>query len=390
SVLAFAAGCGSEEPAPAAEASVIAPKVDFDTLVNRVRTGESFNSIARNLDVAESESSLLLTGIREHFGLKLYAGQVYRVVFRIAEGARELHTFILEDRFSEHKHVLTLAAPRPEALISASLGDEAPTDKGYIEEPRPVYEKMPIPVRIDTVAVSGVLNTNLYDAFLSRGETGALIHQVTKIFAWDIDFFKDPRVGDEFALLVEKRYGEDGAFRGYGQILSAKYSNRGQDFCGILYNGSYFNEEGRSMEKMLMKAPLNFARVTSNFSRSRMHPVLGVARPHWGIDYGGPLGTKILAAGDGKVEYSKWVNGYGKTIKIRHNGVYNTYYAHLNGYASGIQAGRRVKQGEVIGYMGKTGLATGVHLDYRVEYNGSYINPASLKMESKQGVDKGE
>ena len=245
-------------------------------------------------------------------------------------------------------------------------------------------------MRIDTVAVSGALTSNLYEAFMSRGETGSLIQQVTKVFAWDVDFFKDPRTGDEFSLLVEKKYGEDGTFRGYGQLLSAKYVNRGKEFYGIFYKGSYFNNDGRSLEKMLMKAPLNFARVTSGFSAARMHPVLGVSRPHWGIDYGGPKGTKILAAGDGTIEYSKWVNGYGKTIKIRHNGVYNTYYAHLNGYAPNMGAGRRVKQGEVIGYMGMTGLATGVHLDYRVEFNGRYINPASLKMESKEGVDKEE
>jgi murein DD-endopeptidase MepM/ murein hydrolase activator NlpD len=247
-----------------------------------------------------------------------------------------------------------------------------------------------IPIRTDTVAVNGSLSSNLYEAFVAQGETGALIQQVTKIFAWDLDFFRDPRSGDAFSLLVEKRYGEDGSFRGYGKVLSAKYVNRGKDFYGISYKGAYFNQDGRSMEKMLMKAPLNFARVTSGFSAARMHPVLGVKRPHWGIDYAGPRGTKILAAGDGIIEYSKWVNGYGKTIKIRHNGVYNTYYAHLNGYASGMGAGRRVRQGEVIGYMGMTGLATGVHLDYRVEYNGRYINPASLKMESKQGVEKTE
>jgi murein DD-endopeptidase MepM/ murein hydrolase activator NlpD len=252
------------------------------------------------------------------------------------------------------------------------------------------YSVSDIPVRTDTVAVNGILSNNLYDAFVSLGETGALIHQVTKIFAWDLDFFRDPRVGDAFSLLVEKKRGEDGSFRGYGRVLSAKYVNRGREFYGILYRDSYFDEGGRSLEKMLMKAPLNYVRVTSGFSGARMHPVLGVTRPHWGIDYAGPLNTKILAAGDGVVEYAKWVNGYGKTVKIRHNGVYNTYYAHLNGYAAGMRPGRRVRQGEVVAFMGRTGLATGVHLDYRVESQGRYINPASLKMESKVGVAKAE
>jgi murein DD-endopeptidase MepM/ murein hydrolase activator NlpD len=391
-------GCRESKVESKPDLKAQVPQVSFDTLSSRIKMGESFNTIARNLGLPESESAQLLAGIKDNFRFKLYAGQSYKVIFRVTEAGRGFHSFILEDRYSDHKHVLSSAAPspRPDAdslalasVVPAAGLPEAPSAQAAVP-PKLAYEVVDIPIRTDTVAVNGSLSSNLYEAFLSRGETGALIQQVTKVFAWDIDFFKDPRTGDEFSLLVEKKYGEDGSFRGYGQLLSAKYVNRGKDYYGIFYKGNYYTQEGRSMEKMLMKAPLNFARVSSGFSAARMHPVLGVTRPHWGIDYAGPINTKILAAGDGTVEYSKWVNGYGKTIKIRHNGVYNTYYAHLNGYASSLGAGRRVKQGDVIGYMGRTGLATGVHLDYRVEYNGRYINPASLKMESKVGVEKTE
>ncbi|HKP96161.1 MAG TPA: peptidoglycan DD-metalloendopeptidase family protein, partial [Fibrobacteria bacterium] len=392
--LAFLAGCRNDKAARA-DAPPQVPQVSYDTLSGRIKVGESFNSMARDLGLPESESSQLLAGIKDNFRFKLYAGQSYRVIFRVTVTGRELHSFVLEDRFSERRHVLSRpevpAGPVPadaQGLSAASAPALAPG--ASLPAAGFAYAVVDIPVRTDTVAVNGALSSNLYDAFVSRGETGALIQQVTRIFAWDLDFFKDPRSGDEFSLLVEKKFGEDGAFRGYGRVLSAKYVNRGKEYYGILYKGSYFGQDGRSMEKMLMKAPLNFVRVSSGFSAARLHPVLGVTRPHWGIDYAGPKGTKILAAGDGTVEYSKWVNGYGKTIKIRHNGVYNTYYAHLNGFASGIGCGRRVKQGEVIGFMGMTGLATGVHLDYRVEFNGKYINPASLRMESKQGVDKPE
>jgi murein DD-endopeptidase MepM/ murein hydrolase activator NlpD len=404
--LSFLAGCRDHEKASAAGSKPQVPQAKFDTLSARIKSGESFNSIALGLGLPASESSLLLAGIKENFRFKLYAGQSYKVIFRVTVTGRELQSFILEDRYSERKHVLSRALPPAPAvapkiatasLVTLEPGASAPSASGSEEAAAAglagtafAYGIVDIPVRIDTVAVNGELTSNLYEAFVSKGETGALIQQVTKIFAWDLDFFKDPRQGDEFSLLVEKKYGEDGSFRGYGQVLSAKYVNRGKEYCGILYNGNYFNQDGGSLEKMLMKAPLNYVRVSSGFSAARLHPVLGVSRPHWGIDYAGPKNTKILAAGDGTVEYSKWVNGYGKTIKIRHNGVYNTYYAHLNGYAAGISAGRRVKQGEVIGYMGMTGLATGVHLDYRVEFNGRYINPASLKMEAKQGVAKSE
>ena len=398
--LSLLMGCREDKAAAEPETAQVS-QIPYDTLSSRIKMGESFNSITRNLGLPEPETAALLAGIKDNYRFKLYAGQSYKVIFDLSSGSRSFHAFILEDRYSDRKHVLSRpAAVAAPALSAASVSvPEAAASAPAASPPAPnsspvsaklAYQVMDIPVRIDTVAVNGALSSNLYEAFLSRGETGTLIQQVTKVFAWDLDFFKDPRTGDEFSLLVEKKYGEDGTFRGYGQLLSAKYVNRGKEYYGIFYKGNYFSNEGRSLEKMLMKAPLNFARVTSGFSAARLHPVLGVKRPHWGIDYGGPKGTKILAAGDGVIEYSKWVNGYGKTIKIRHNGVYNTYYAHLNGYAPSMGAGRRVKQGEVIGYMGMTGLATGVHLDYRVEFNGRYINPASLKMESKQGVDKTE
>jgi murein DD-endopeptidase MepM/ murein hydrolase activator NlpD len=388
-------------PAAAAPAPSEAPKIAFDTLSGRVKAGESFNSIVRGLPLSPADAQALCAGIKGNFRFKLYAGQAYKLIRRVGPQGPALEAFLLEDRYSDRRHALRRPAAVP-ALAAASADSTvltaAPgTDAGASAAPASAsapaalaYSVSEIPVRTDTAAVNGVLSNNLYDAFVSLGETGALIQQVTKIFAWDLDFFKDPRVGDAFSLLVEKKFAEDGSFRGYGKVLSAKYVNRGRAYYGILYRDAYYDEGGRSLEKMLMKAPLNYVRVSSGFTSARLHPVLGVTRPHWGIDYAGPLNTKIFAAGDGVIEYAKWVNGYGKTVKIRHNGVYNTYYGHLNGFAAGMGAGRRVKQGEVIGYMGRTGLATGVHLDYRVEYQGRYINPATLKMQAKAGVDKGE
>lgn len=382
----------------------------FDTLSGRVKTGESFNTIVRGLALPAGDAQCLLGSIKGNFRFKLYAGQAYKCVRRIGPQGPVLDAFLLEDRYSDRRHVLRRPGEAASAGMNAASAPALPVGPSAAPEARPAsaaaplpslpggtaapgalaYSVSDIPVRTDTVAVNGVLSNNLYEAFVSLGETGALIQQVTKIFAWDLDFFRDPRVGDAFSLLVEKKHGEDGSFRGYGRVLSAKYVNRGREFYGILYRDSYFDQDGRSLEKMLMKAPLNYVRVTSGFTSARLHPVLGITRPHWGIDYAGPLNTKILAAGDGVVEYAKWVNGYGKTMKIRHNGVYNTYYGHLNGFAAGMSAGRRVRQGEVVAYMGRTGLASGVHLDYRVEFQGRYINPASLKMEAKAGVAKAE
>lgn len=371
-LLVAITGCKHSEPKPVAVLpSSNEPQIyfdTFDTLTAKVKSGESFNLITKNIGLSDMEATQLLLGIKENFRFKLYTGQVYRLIQKRLAGTKTFQAFILDDRYSEHKHILT----RLDSVKNLQ------------------YTLVNLPIRTDTVHVIGNLENNLYDAFLSKGETPTLIQQVTKIFAWDIDFYKDPRVGDAFSLLVEKRYGEDGVFRGYGQVLSAKYVNRGKEFYGILFNGSYFNKEGKSLEKMLLKVPLNFARVSSGFSSSRLHPILGVSRPHWGVDYAAPKGTHIFAAGDGTIEYAKWVNGYGNTLKIRHNGIYNTYYAHLNGFVPGMCAGRRVHQGETVAFLGMTGLATGPHLDYRVECHGSFLNPASLKMEAKDGVTKSE
>ena len=368
----FAGICSCTRSQEQSQATVIPASGEpvYDTLLSRIKVGESFNSIVRGMGLEEGEAALLLASIQAEFRFRLYAGQGYRVIFRQTPDERVVQSFALEEKDSDRRHMLERSEDGSADYRIASLD----------------YRVQEVSVHTDTVAVLGTLMTNLYEAFLAKGESPSLIAQVTRVFAWDVDFFKDPRVGDEFSILVEKKIGEDGSFRGYGRVLSAKYANRGREFYGIFYRGAYFDQTGRSLEKLLLKAPLNFARVSSNFSPSRLHPVLGVLRPHWGIDYAAPLGTRILAAGDGTVEYAKWVRGYGKTVKVRHNGVYSTYYAHLNGFASGIRAGRRVHQRDCIGFLGKTGLATGPHLDYRVEKNGSYINPSSLKMDAKQGI----
>lgn len=367
-------GCRKAEEARTAPVSAAAAAPACDTVAGKIKMGESFISIVRSLGLPERESGLLLASIKDNFHFKLLAGQVYQVVLRHADSARQLTSFSLEDRYADSRHVLF----RSEAVTPAARVFSLD------------YRFEQIPVRVDTQAVTVTVNSNLYDAFLARGETPALISAVTKIFAWDVDFFRDPRLGDEFSLLVEKKFAEDGSFRGYGDILSAKYVNRGHEFYGISYKGAYYDQDGRSLEKMLLRAPLPFAKVSSGFSNARLHPILGVKRPHWGIDYVAPRGTHIWAAGDGTVEYAKWVNGYGNTVKIHHNGVYNTYYAHLQGFAAGVHSGKRVRQGETIAFLGMTGLATGPHLDYRVEYNGKFINPGSMKSDSKEGVPNQE
>ena len=343
----------------------VPPAVIRDTVNLAVRAGETMDAILRNLDLAGEEFSSLLQGVMTHFHFPIHQGQSWRAVF--LRNPLRLESFVLEAKAGDKFHHLVRG------------------DSGLFS-----YEEEVLPVVMDTSAVSGALQGNLFDAFISIGETPALVDAVTQIFAWDIDFFRDPRVGDSFQVLVEKKMAMGNKFLGYGKVLAARYLNSGHSFDAVLQGGRYFGADGRSLEKRLMKAPLHFYHISSGFSRSRLHPVLGVRRPHWGVDYAGPTGTPILAAGDGVVVYAEWHSGYGKTIKIRHNGVYSTYYAHLNGYAQGITKGRRVTQAQVIGYMGMTGLATGPHLDYRVEKNGGFINPVNVVSEPMQGIPAGE
>jgi len=359
---------GCKKDLPTIDSNALLPEVIQDTLEGKVKPGETYASLIRNLDLHPTHVQNVLSALQTHFPVKLYAGQLYRVVFqRQGKGEPELYNFTLEARNGLLRH--TLEGSSQQALN---------------------YKAAEVSIVTDTVAVHGSLSNNLYDAFVQLGEHPAILDRVTQVFAWDIDFFRDPRRGDSFSVLIEKKWRDDGVFLGYGNVLSARYVNQGHAYVGIRYGDGLYDSAGQSLQKILMKAPLKFSRISSGFTNSRLHPVLGIRRPHWGVDYAAPMNTPIFSAGDGVVTSAGWAGGYGKCVTIRHNGVYATLYRHLNGFAAGVKTGKRVKQGEVIGYLGMTGLATGPHLDYRVQMNGRFINPTSLATEAKAGIPKSE
>ncbi len=352
----------------------IIPGPRFDTLTTKVRVGETLDAICRNLDLADGEFKSLMVQIRERFRFPIHVNQEIQTVFKRGPGEFCLLSFSIDSRSKESRHRLF----RTDSATTA--------DSAFFG-----YQENKLAIKTDTVKVSGTLNGSLSESFFIINEGPSLVEEVARVFAWDIDFYRDPREGDAFKILVEKRFTSEGQFLGYGRMLSAEYVNAGKTFETLLYEGRYYTTDGHSMEKQLMRVPLKFsARISSPFSHSRLHPVLGIRRPHWGVDYAGPPGTSILAAGSGTVVYAKWVGGYGNTIKVRHNSVYTTYYAHLQGYAKGVSAGRRVAQGDVIGYLGSTGLASGPHLDYRVELNGHYVDPAKLISKPMEGITKSQ
>ncbi|KAA0259260.1 M23 family peptidase [Deferribacter autotrophicus] len=239
--------------------------------------------------------------------------------------------------------------------------------------------------KIDTV-ISGEINYSLFEAIKSMGESEELAVRLAEIFEWEIDFFKDIRPGDQFSIVVEKLFCKD-KFIGYGKILGADFVNQGRLIRALYFEGNkirgYFTPEGKSLKKGFLKAPLKFGRITSTFKIKRLHPVLKTYRPHYGVDYAAPIGTPVHATADGivvKKGYSK-ANGY--YVKLKHNNGYYTYYLHFSRFKKGLKIGHYVKQGDIIGYVGMTGYATGPHVDYRITKNGKFINPLRFKSPTK-------
>ncbi|MEZ0575688.1 peptidoglycan DD-metalloendopeptidase family protein [Halodesulfovibrio aestuarii] len=233
---------------------------------------------------------------------------------------------------------------------------------------------------ITTERIHGVINSNLYEAIANAGEKAALAARIGDIFGWEIDFIRDIRKNDNFTVVVEKRFRE-GKFQGYGKILAARFVNQGNAHEGYYMKDKdgftqYYTAEGKNLRRAFLKAPLKFSRISSKFSKHRLHPVLKTYRPHNGIDYAAPRGTPVSAIGNGKVIKIARSKAAGKYVKIRHSNGYESGYLHLSRFAKGLRVGKKVKQGQTIAYVGATGLATGPHLDFRMKKNGKYINPA--------------
>lgn len=233
---------------------------------------------------------------------------------------------------------------------------------------------------IKSARIAGELQGSLEGSIRRSGGRPLLAYKMSDVLQWDLDFTRDLRVGDRFTVLHEEVY-LDGRFHAVGDILALHYWNQERELQAYKFgeDSAYYDAEGRPLRKRFLRSPLRYSRVTSQFSQRRYHPVLKRYRPHYGVDYGAPKGTPVRATASGTVISAGWDRGGGKTVKIRHPGSYMTAYLHLSGFAKGVARGRRVQQGQVVGYVGSTGLATGNHLDYRVQLGGKWINPLSLK-----------
>jgi len=245
-------------------------------------------------------------------------------------------------------------------------------------------------IKSEQKTASGVISTSLWHTIKEKNLNPALVNELSEIFAWSIDFFGLQK-GDSFKIIYEEQY-VDSTSIGISKIYAAWFNHMGEGFYAIPFvqndRESFYDIEGNSLKKAFLKAPLRFSRISSRFSNSRLHPILKIRRPHHGVDYAAPVGTPVHAIGDGKIIKTGYNGGAGRMVKIRHNSVYTTAYLHLSRYGRGIKSGKYVKQGDIIGYVGSSGLSTGPHLDFRFYKQGHPIDPLKVKAPPVEPVSK--
>jgi murein DD-endopeptidase MepM/ murein hydrolase activator NlpD len=329
-----------------------------------IRSGDTFYQIAADHGVDLGEVGELLAACRPFTELqKLKPGEELQFFFH--KGSQ---------RLAKVRYLYTAG----QVLAIARVG------RGWTAS---TYAK---PLVIVHALAQGTIEESLYQSAMAEKIDFELAMALADIFAWDIDFFVDLRPGDRYAFMYEKHY-RDGKVVGNGRITAAHFSTDSIDHRAYRYRvtgrgADYYDKEGNSLRKQFLKSPLRYSRISSGFSKRRLHPILKIYRPHPGIDYAAPTGTPVVSLGDGRVTYKGWKNGYGKFIVIRHNNRYTTTYGHLSRYASGLTKGASVNQGQVIGYVGATGLATGPHLDFRMKKDGRFVDPRKVSFPAARPV----
>ncbi len=324
----------------------------------KISASDTFYGVMRNFDLSPQEIKKLTRAARPFYNLSsLRRGSVVSVLTLDKAIDRVLY--------------------KMDAYNVLVLKKDADAKYGF------TASRQALPREVRLKKASGVIDSSLYKAAMSAGVAPSVVVSLSDIFAWDVDFSTDMRKGDTFSILYEQVY-VDGEFVENGAIVGAELANGGRDYKAIYYKDSrgrsgYYDLKGRSLRRMLLKSPLRYRRISSYFTERRYHPILKKYRPHHGIDYAAPRGTPVDAAGSGKVTFAGWKRGYGRFIAIKHSNGYSTGYGHLSKIKRGIRRGARVEQGDVIGYVGSTGISTGPHLHYEVRKGRKLINPLHIK-----------
>jgi murein DD-endopeptidase MepM/ murein hydrolase activator NlpD len=317
----------------------------------RIQRGDTIGTLLSRLQLDDAGAIAYLAGNRDLRALRqLVPGKTVKVVMDTSGRLLEMHY-------------------RGDAAWLGIVRSDDGFDSG--EEPRLTEQR--------TLLKSGVIQSSLFAATDAAGIPDAIATQLADVFSSDVDFHRDLRKGDRFSVVFEMPYA-NGDPAGAGRILAAEFVNQGRTLQALYFEdgtsrGGYYTPDGRNVRKTFLRSPLEFSRVTSGFSNSRFHPVLQTWRAHKGIDYGAPVGTRIRATADGVIDFAGRRNGYGNTIVVRHAGGFSTLYGHLSGVATGIRDGVRVAQGDLIGFVGMTGLATGPHVHYEFLVHGVHVDP---------------
>lgn len=358
-----AARTGSSESLPAEVA--VKPADDNAWTQVTVQTGDSLARIFARAGVnARDLHELMTLGAAVNTLKRIYPGQVLQLR---TDGSGKL----LELRYEESQ-TLGLQVVRGADGFAATTTHRIPDRQ--------------------TANASAVIESSLFLAGQKANLSDSMTMDLAGIFGWDIDFALDIREGDRFTVLYDELY-LDGVRIGDGNILAAEFVNQGQVFRAIRYTDpdgktDYYTPEGRSLRKAFLRTPVEFSRISSGFNLKRKHPVLNRIRAHKGVDYAAPKGTPIKVTGSGRVVFRGVKGGYGNVVIVQHGSTYSTLYAHLSGFASGINTGTRVRQGQTIGYLGMTGLATGPHLHYEFLVNGAHRNPLTVKFPDAEPIEK--
>ncbi|EAT10764.1 peptidoglycan DD-metalloendopeptidase family protein [Bermanella marisrubri] len=337
------------------------PEIIWD--MHEIRPGENLAQLFKNRDL--SPKSLYLLTQTEHGSAldRLHPGDA--IGFQIEND--ELIAFRLEKSLYES--------------FEFHLVDSKFNSKKIVLEP-------------DTIEsfAQGTINTSLFETGMDAGLSNSVIMQLASIFGWDVDFALDIREGDNFSLIYEEKY-LDGKKVGDGDILVARFENQGRSYTAVRYAddsgySQYYTPSGLSMRKAFLRTPVDFTRISSRFNLNRRHPILHKIRAHRGVDYAARTGTPIKAAGDGKVIFAGRKGGYGKVLILQHGSSYTTLYAHLNAFHRTIRRGKKVKQGQIVAYVGSSGLASGPHLHYEFRVNGVHRNPLTVKLPHARPIDE--
>ncbi|MCL1939737.1 MAG: peptidoglycan DD-metalloendopeptidase family protein [Desulfovibrionaceae bacterium] len=344
-------------PAPVAPVEEAQPEEDPNLFQGEIAAGDTAGVLLQEW-LGQSEIHAMAEACKNVYALgRLRAGQPYSVHL---EDGRFLRFEYEAD--TERKLIVTREQDGENANWQARL------------------EKIEYEIRL--IRVEGEITSNLFEAMSAAGEAPALAVRLAEIFAWEINFIRDIREGDSFSLLVEKRY-RDGELKGYGAMPAAEFVNRNSKFEAYVYkdsfgNNSYFNASGESLKRAFLKAPLSFTRISSRFDMQRLHPIHNTVRAHPAVDYAAPSGTPVKAIGSGEVTFRGFNKGAGNYITLKHANGYESMYLHLSGFAKNLKQGGKVRQGEIIGYVGSTGYSTGPHLDFRMKKNGQFLNPEKV------------